>query len=170
MTCTDVTRSWRSVSCPVAAMRWPSSVCSVYGSGGATRFTAVERFLRNPDRQLRDLGASIPSVSVNRNPLLPLDSRQPVTVTVSGATESTDTDGGAALIGSYGPTPVAKSSLPSASSMAATAAAGEAASAIRVFSGVSTAAFAAEPPAPRGATPGATAIAAAAGVAAGTIV
>src|SRR5262250_3503695 len=115
-------------------MRCPTCVRSVSGSGGVTRATDEERFLKNPDRQLRDLGASVPSVSVSWNRLLPLLARQPVTVTVPGATGSTDAGAGSAPIDSDGANFVEASSLPSASSIAATAAVGEDASAIRAFS------------------------------------
>ena len=52
------------------------------GSGAPTRATGAVRFLRKPVRQLRDFGASIPSVSARRNSFpSALISRQPVIVT-----------------------------------------------------------------------------------------
>src|SRR4029453_1003409 len=109
----------------------PTCVCSACGSGGSTRATDVDCFFRNPVRQLRDFGASRPSVSVRRNRLsLPLVSRQPVTGTDPGPTATGDTGAGSALIGAdVAASSVVESVLLSASSMAFTAAAGQAASA-----------------------------------------
>ena len=123
----------------------------------------VERFFRKPVRQLRDLGASTPSVSVKRNRSL-LASRQPLIVTAPAPTAFGDKGAGSALIGSGAAGAIVGFSAPSASAMAVTASRGPADSAIRFFWGFSAEAFCDESPAR-----GATTLAAAAGAATGVV-
>lgn len=97
--------SARPASCPVAATRLPTCVSSDSRSGGSTSATDDDRLRRKPVRQLRDFGASTPSVSLNRNARSSsLISRQPVTVVTGGATLAVETAGGtgAATGGSAG--------------------------------------------------------------------
>jgi hypothetical protein len=81
----ELTCSSRLVSTPVAATRLPTLFLSASGSGGAIRATGAVRFFRKPVRQLRDFGASVPSVSARRKSFPSvLISRHPVIVTGDG--------------------------------------------------------------------------------------
>jgi len=68
----------------VAATRWPTYFDRFKASALSTTWIDAERFVRNPDFQLRARGAFAPAVSFSQNESSP-PSRQPLMVTTPGA-------------------------------------------------------------------------------------
>ncbi len=81
---TERVRISRFMSVPVAATRCPSYSRSFSVFVGSTSSIDDERFFRNPDLQLRDLGASTPDVSRSQN-VSSSSFRHPVIVTGPGS-------------------------------------------------------------------------------------
>src|SRR5262245_29151777 len=66
--CSDCTRISRSISGPVTLTRWPTWSARCEAFPASLNMTGAELRFMNPDFQLRDFGASAPSVSFSKKP------------------------------------------------------------------------------------------------------
>src|SRR5438309_9888342 len=92
MRCNERTCILRSMRVPVAATRCRTYVGKRSVWAAPTTSIGAERFLRKPDLQLRDVGASTPSVSFSQN-VASSNSRHPEIVTCAHfSTSAVDVD------------------------------------------------------------------------------